>query len=85
MRGRMPGWVSRADRTEVSIPAALHIAGREVPVTVVDLSQAGCKVRCPQMFPIGEIVQLALPAFQPNAAAVRWSIPGLAGLRFISG
>ena len=83
MRGRMPGCVSRAERTDVLIKAALLVAGREVPVTVTDMSAAGCKIRCLQMLPIGEVVQLVIPAFQPNTASVRWSLPGVAGLRFI--
>ena len=83
MRGRMPGCVSRAERTDVLIKAALLVAGREVPVTVIDMSTAGCKIRCLHMLPIGEVVQLVIPAFQPNTASVRWSIPGVAGLRFV--
>ena len=83
MRGRMPGCVSRAERTDVLIKAALLVAGREVPVTIIDMSEAGCKIRCLQMLPIGEVVQLVIPAFQPNTASVRWSLPGVAGLRFI--
>jgi hypothetical protein len=79
----MPGCVSRAERTDVLIKAALLVAGREVPVTVIDMSEAGCKIRCLQMLPIGEVVQLVIPAFQPNTASVRWSLPGVAGLRFI--
>jgi hypothetical protein len=79
----MPGCVSRAERTDVLIKAALLVAGREVPVTVIDMSTAGCKIRCLQMLPIGEVVQLVIPAFQPNTASVRWSLPGVAGLRFI--
>lgn len=83
MRGRMPGWISRPDRTDVMIKAALRMDGREVPVTIIDMSERGCKIRCLHILPIGQIVQLAIPAFQPNAASVRWSLPGLAGLRFV--
>lgn len=83
MRGRMPGWITRADRTEVMIKAALRVTGRELPVTIIDMSEGGCKVRCLHMLPIGEVLELQIPAFQPNAAMVRWSLPGLAGLRFI--
>ena len=83
MRGRMPGWISRADRTDVLIKAALRVPGREVPVTIIDMSEGGCKIRCLHILPIGEIVELAIPAFQPNTAMVRWSLPGLAGLRFV--
>jgi hypothetical protein len=79
----MPGWVSRTDRTDVLIKAALFMSGRELPVTIIDMSEGGCKIRCLHILPIGEVVQLVIPAFQPNAASVRWSLPGLAGLRFI--
>lgn len=82
MRGRMPGWVPRTDRNQVQINATLRLHGRELPVTVIDVSEEGCKIRCPEVLPIGETVQLEIPAFQPNPANVRWSLPGLAGLRF---
>jgi hypothetical protein len=83
MRGRMPGWVSRADRTAVRIRASLLMSGRKLPVTIIDMSQGGCKIRCLHCLPIGEIVQLVIPAFHPYAASIRWSLPGKAGLRFI--
>jgi PilZ domain-containing protein len=83
MGNRMPGWVPRADRADVMIKAALRVAGRELPVTIIDMSERGCKIRCLHILPIGEVVELAIPAFQPNAASVRWSLPGIAGLRFI--
>jgi len=83
MRGAMPGWVARPDRADVLIKAALRVAGREIPVTIIDISQRGCKIRCLHILPIGHIVELVIPAFQPNAAAVRWSLPGMAGLRFV--
>jgi hypothetical protein len=47
------------------------------------VNQTGCKLRCLQMLPIGQIVQLEIPAFQPNSASVRWSLPGRAGLQFV--
>lgn len=83
MRRRMPGCVDRPERAEVLIKAVLRVAGRDLPVTVIDMSQAGCKIRCLHILPIGEIVELVIPAFQPNAASVRWSLPGVAGLRFV--
>jgi len=83
MHRRMPDWVSRADRADVMIKAGLHVAGRELPVTIIDMSERGCKIRCLHILPIGEIVELVIPAFQPNAASVRWSLPGMAGLRFM--
>jgi hypothetical protein len=79
----MPGWVCRADRADVLIKAGLRVAGRELPVTIIDMSDRGCKIRCLHILPIGEVVELVIPAFQPSAASVRWSLPGMAGLRFI--
>jgi hypothetical protein len=83
MRGRMPDWIGRPERSQVLIPAALRLLGRDVPVTIIDMSDRGCKIRCLHILPIGEVVELVIPAFQPNAASVRWSLPGLAGLRFV--
>jgi hypothetical protein len=83
MRGRMPEWVERANRSPVQIAAALHLTGRELPVTIIDMSEEGCKIRCLQILPIGQVVQLHITAFQPNVATVRWSLPGVAGLKFI--
>jgi hypothetical protein len=65
------------------IKAGVRMAGRELPVTIIDMSEQGCKIRCLHILPIGEIVELVIPAFQPNAASVRWSLPGMAGLRFV--
>ena len=83
MRGRMPDCVGRAKRTDVLIKAALRLAGQQLPVTIIDMSERGCKIRCLHLLPIGEVVELVIPAFQPNVASVRWSLPGIAGLRFI--
>lgn len=83
MRGRMPNWVSRDNRQSVMIRAKLRLNGRELSVTIVDVSEGGCKIRCLHILPIGEVVQLEMPAFQPNYASVRWSLPGMSGLRFI--
>lgn len=83
MRGQMPSWVSRDDRQVVQIKATLRLNGRELPVTIIDMTTSGCKIRCLHILPIGEVVQLEMPAFQPNPASVRWSLPGLSGLRFI--
>jgi hypothetical protein len=80
----MPRWVSRSDRRAVSIDAFVLLStGAALPVTIIDTSDAGCKIRCLHILRIGEIVQLKIPSFQPNSASVRWSLPGKAGLRFI--
>ena len=81
---RLPGWISRVHRRSVHVEATVFLTtGQAVPVTIIDLSDSGCKVRCLHALPIGEIVQIEIPAFQPNAASVRWSIPGRAGLQFV--
>ena len=43
MRGRMPEWVERANRSPVQIAAALHLTGRELPVTIIEMSEEGCR------------------------------------------
>jgi hypothetical protein len=79
-----PGFVSRADRRAVSIDASVRLSsGRTLPVTIVDSSDDGCKIRCLHVLPIGEIVQLEITGFPPNTASIRWALPGRAGLRFI--
>jgi hypothetical protein len=78
------GQVPRADRRAVWIDASVRLSsGRKLPVTIVDSSEGGCKIRCLHILPIGEIVQLEIPGFHPNTASVRWSLLGRAGLRFI--
>ena len=84
MRGRMPGWIKRDERDPVSVGATVHLSsGRGIAVTIVDVSAGGCKLRGFHALPIGEIVQLEIPAAQPQAASVRWVVGGLAGLRFV--
>lgn len=84
MRGPMPDGVSRPDRRTLSIDAVIRLTtGRSLPVTIIDTSRGGCKVRCPEILPIGELVQLEIPAVQPNPASIRWSCAGSAGLRFV--
>jgi hypothetical protein len=83
VRVLMPSWISRADRRAVQIEASVHRSGLQLPVTIIDMSLGGCKIRCLHVLPIGEVVQLEIPAFLPNLASVRWSLPGIAGLRFI--
>ena len=84
MRGRMPGWIKRDERDPVSIDATVHLSsGRKIAVTIVDGSAGGCKIRCLRALPIGEIVQLEIPAAQLQPASVRWVVGGMAGLRFV--
>lgn len=52
-------------------------------MTVIDVSETGCKVRCLRVLPVGHVVQIEIPAFGQKAASVRWWFPGRAGLSFI--
>jgi hypothetical protein len=82
---RMPEWRSRSDRKAVCISGLVRLAsGLALPVTLVDASDGGCKIACLHSLPIGEIVQLEIADCQPSIASVRWSLPGRAGLRFLS-
>lgn len=81
---RLPGWAPREDRNNVFIDATIRLCtGRIVPVTIVDVSQSGCKVRSLQTLSIGEIVQIEIPSYLPAVASVRWSVLGRAGLLFV--
>lgn len=76
--------VPRDVRRAVHIHGTIRTSsGQEVPVTVIDVSDSGCKVRCLRLLPIGDVVQLEIPAFGQKAASVRWWLPGRAGLRFL--
>lgn len=66
MRGRMPGWVARPDRSGVMVKAALRTTGQELPVTIIDMSEQGCKIRCLHTLPIGELVELVPPLSNPT-------------------
>lgn len=78
------GWLPRQARTAVHIPGIVRMStGQAVPVTVIDVSDKGCKVRCLRLLPVGDVVQIEIPAFGLKAASVRWWFPGRAGLSFL--
>ena len=80
----MVGWLPRHERTAVHIPGVVRmVTGQAVPVTVIDVSETGCKVRCLRILPVGHVVLVEIPAFGQKAASVRWWLPGRAGLRFV--
>jgi len=79
-----PDWVVRDERSQVTVGAAVRLStGRTMPVTIIDKSREGCKVRCFHSLPIGEIAQLEIPASHVAIVSVRWSIGGRAGLQFV--
>jgi hypothetical protein len=79
----MPGWVARDDRDEVSLSGSLRLAdGRVIPVSVIDLSRAGCRVLSAETLPIGARVALNVAPVENLEGIVRWALQGSAGVRF---
>ena len=82
---RLPGWISRADRDPVSLSGNAVLAdGREVRISVTDLSRDGCRVECDETLKIGETIRLNVDAVDNVAAVVRWELCGTAGVRFLN-
>lgn len=81
---RQPGWISRNDRDRVSLDGSVRLAdGREVAVSVVDLSRDGCRIESEETLTIGEEIVVSAPAVGTVAGTVRWSLFGTAGVRFL--
>ena len=77
-----PGWIDRAEREPASFPGIIELShGRRLPVTITNVSIAGCQVACSETLPIGALIQLQVGQEQ-LAADVRWASDGKAGLRF---
>lgn len=58
--------------------------GSNADVLVSDLSYQGCRIECPWPFEIGERFELVVSRLGRVPAEVRWSAPGMAGVRFIA-
>ncbi|HZU52151.1 MAG TPA: PilZ domain-containing protein, partial [Sphingomicrobium sp.] len=57
--------------------------GSEVPVTVTDLSDEGCRVECAEpVLRIGEWIEVNVPSEGELKAQVRWALGGSAGVKF---
>ena len=83
---RLPGWISRADRDLVSLDGQARLAdGREVEVSVTDLSIEGCRIRSDETLRIGESITLNVAPLAGVEATVRWELCGTAGVRFVNG
>ena len=77
---RLPGWIPREDRDPVRLSGSVVLAsGRSIPVTVVNRSRDGVRVRCAETLPIAATVRLELGGVVADAH-VRWSLAGEAGL-----
>jgi PilZ domain-containing protein len=82
----MPGWVPRDERDEVSLSGSVRLAdGRVIPVSVIDLSRAGCRILSEETLAIGSRVTLNVAPAEGIEGKVRWALQGAAGLRFDGG
>ena len=80
---RRPGWIARRDREAVAIAGAVLLPdGRSLPVTVLNLSPEGCRVRCDETLPIAAKVIVELGGTTTNAH-VRWALGREAGLQLV--
>lgn len=80
---RMPGWTDRDEREAASFAGAVVLSsGERIPVTIMDISNAGCQVDADERIPIGDIVTLELTGEMSTEASVRWAVLGRAGLQF---
>ena len=76
------GWTDRPDRDPISVAGNLILDGRDLAVTLVNVSNDGCLVACDETLPIGVAVSLRVGAVTIGAT-IRWSTFGKAGLRFV--
>jgi len=82
---REPGWIDRDDREPASFTGLVVLQdGSRVPVTIVNISEGGCQLKCNETLPVAATVELHLDG-QQIEAEVRWALPGLAGLRIKRG
>jgi hypothetical protein len=79
----LPGWIGRDDREPAALPGVIILAdGSQIPVTITDVSDNGCRVDCTETLPIKTTVQLQVGS-ERLAAEVRWALPGAAGLQIL--
>lgn len=75
-------FAKRQIRINLEVPAELDIAGRLMPTRMLDLSQQGAKVECPDRLPIHGRVTLRADGLPEIRAKIRWWRDGLCGLVF---
>lgn len=75
----------RTPRVTTHLPATLiHSDGVSLPVTVVDLSSGGFRLRCGERFEPGEKVALRVPRYGDFPAEIEWASSNEAGGRFLA-
>ena len=81
---RVPGWVSREEREAVSLGGSATLAdGREIAVQLTDISRDGCRVLSDETLGIGQQILLNVAPLTGVSGMVRWSLFGIAGIRFV--
>ena len=84
-QGKASGWIDRSERRPVRVTAIASLPdGGEISVRLTDISNEGCKLETDDHLPIGSRITLDLPRLGEITAQVRWSLPGRAGIRFVS-
>lgn len=74
----------REDRRPVKLWATILMEGaNSIPVTLLDMTYDGCKVRTPEVLQVGDRLKLSIPNLGILKAEVRWYGDDRAGLRFI--
>ena len=82
---RMKCWIPRRDRQRASLIGSVGLSdGRAMAVFISDTSQEGCQVHARESLPIGEVILLHCRGRTSVRASVRWSLDGVAGLRFLT-
>jgi len=83
--GRVPGFIKRAPRIDLQRSAVLiDSAGVEQPVTVVDVSSGGFKLRVSELPRIGDHVRLRVDGSDEIEAQIRWAVGDQAGGVFLT-
>ena len=82
---RLPGFIKRAPRVDLSRPAVLVDSdGVEQTVTVLDVSTSGFKLKVSNVPRIGDFVTLQVDKTPPVEAQIRWAVGDEAGGVFLA-
>lgn len=76
--------VERASRCVRRVPAFVHREdGREISVTLTNVSTGGCELMVAEPLAVGELVRIEFPRIGGMAARIRWTTGSHAGAEFI--
>ena len=83
---RVPGWIPRNDRDGVLLSGSATLPdGREIPISLTNLSRDGCRVQSDETLGVGEVIRINVEALEGVVGTIRWSLLGTAGVRFDAG